>query len=101
MKLCDEIDAAYLESLQADQENSVCSNFLSDSEGEIEELEQLKSQRKQRVMDEPDLSDPHCAVTVRHTSLGNKSRIFSASCTFVQVYNWVGSLSLRQNVLSF
>ena len=87
-----EIDAAFAESLRADQDKMI--NIPSDSENE-EELQVLKSQRSERLVNEPELSEPHCTVTVRHLNLGNKSRIFPASSSFVQVYDWVGSLSLR------
>lgn len=50
-------------------------------------------ERLRRIPDEPDLSQPHCVVTVRHPVNGNMTRLFRDDCTFSQVYDWVGSTS--------
>lgn len=52
-------------------------------------------QRKQRVVREPELHQPHVVISVRHTSLGTISHVFSENALFYQVYDYVGSLCLR------
>ena len=51
--------------------------------------------RKGKVEDEPSLLEAHCALTVRHSVLGPKVRLFRENSKFQQVYDWVGSLSME------
>ena len=51
--------------------------------------------RKGKVEEESSLLETYCALTVRHSDLGPKVRLFRENATFQQVYNWVGSLSME------
>ena len=90
--LKDEIDKAYQNSLKSDQEKYA---LKKEKEKEDKRLTDLMETRKNRVPPEPALSEDCVTVTVRHTILGPKVRLFHASSTMCVVYDWIGSLSLQ------
>ena len=53
----------------------------------------LQNERKERVLPEPSLFEPHTVISVRHPAVGTARRIFSSISTFFNVYDLVGSLS--------
>lgn len=88
-------DDEYLESLATDQaKESEKREELLRCQAETERQESLRQARATRVSDEPDISDPHITVSVRHTTLGVQTRRFRKSGEVGIVYDWVGSLSL-------
>ncbi|XP_057293371.1 uncharacterized protein LOC130621994 [Hydractinia symbiolongicarpus] len=108
-RLRDEIDEAYNTSLEADKkksdgknENKQLQSFLNETK-EIEDTVAVKERRlidimnirKNRVMPEPDLSEAHVTISIRHPVIGNKARLFHDTAKFTQVYDWVGGLSLQ------
>ena len=70
---------------------------ISAKEEEECRLELLRAERDSRtkLIVEPDLSNPHIVVSIRHPTLGNRSRIFSSNALMIVIYDWVGSLSTR------
>lgn len=56
------------------------------------ELESLRQSRLSRVKAEPDLSEDHTVISVRHPKLGTRRRVFLDQDKFSCVYDWVGSL---------
>ena len=88
--LLNEIDDAYLRSLATDQEKDKKKLQI---ENESKRLLHLMNCRIERLAEEPNLSDPHVIISVRHISLGTKTRLFWETDLFVQVYDWIGSLS--------
>ena len=54
---------------------------------------ELQQERKNRVVEEPELSTEHTVISVRHPFLGTLRRIFATMSTFGNVYDWVGSLA--------
>ena len=94
-ELAAEIDRAYNESLLKDQQKEIERQRQESEEEEIlRRQQQLQDCRKDRVLPEASLSGPHVTITVRHTIMGNKTRIFQDNLTMTQVYDWVGSLNL-------
>ena len=91
------IDEAYGESLAADQYKQI---ELQEQRSRQQHLSALMQQRKERVEEEPSLSDDHVTVLVRHPILGPKGRIFRSNTTFSAVYDWIGSLHTCQNIIS-
>ncbi|KAJ7373253.1 hypothetical protein OS493_012842 [Desmophyllum pertusum] len=88
-------DDEYLESLATDQaKESEKREELLRCQAETERQESLRQARAMRVSDEPDISDPHITVSLRHTTLGVQTRRFRKSGEVGIVYDWVGSLSL-------
>ena len=88
------------EEIQSAFENSLASDKKKDQvklDQEIEEgrLLAVMESRKSRVEPEPDLSEPHVTISIRHCSIGNKVRLFKAESLFHSVYDWVGSLLMQ------
>ena len=53
----------------------------------------LQEQRKSRIAREPDITEEHVLVSVRHVGFGNHTRAFRPNEKVSAVYDWVGSLS--------
>ena len=51
--------------------------------------------RKTCVEVEPSVEEAHVIIPVWHYTMGLKVRLFREDATFVQVYDWIGSLSTR------
>lgn len=90
--LSKEIYRSFNESYVIDQQKQ--------SEKEKEELKEkhllaLMEARKARLEVEPSLAEAHVIISVRHCTMGLKVRLFREDSTFVQVYDWIGSLSTR------
>ena len=62
---------------------------------EMEQVRLMSLMEPSRVEPEPDLSEPHVTISVRHISIGNKVRLFEATSLFQCVYDSVGSISLK------
>lgn len=101
--LMESIEKDFQESLATDQENQKQLNEEQQQKVEKEKrrkeeeerLENLKKIRRNRVVAEPGLHEPHATILVRHVSMGTQTRIFISDCTFSHVYDWIGSLSSR------
>ena len=50
---------------------------------------------------EPDIEDDHVVISIRHPALGTKRRLFEGDAKMNNVYDWMGSLSTEQCILSF
>ena len=90
------IDEAYQESLAIDQAKLVTScveeeetHLNSEKDNSQDELRTVRADRLPR---EPNVSDPHYIVSVRHLSLGVVTRMFSLEDFMFSVYDWIGSL---------
>ena len=102
-RLREEMNKAYEESLEADRKKDRIVNVdastneinVVDEEHSNFDLIKLRKSREERVLEEPSLNDDHVTISIRHTSLGTKVRLFHAKSVFQQVYDWVGSLDLR------
>ena len=55
----------------------------------------LMEARKARLVIKPSLAEAHVIISVRHCTMGLKVRVFREDSIFLQVYNWIGSLSTR------
>ncbi|XP_028409542.1 uncharacterized protein LOC114532163 [Dendronephthya gigantea] len=91
------IDKAYEESLLADQNKSLQTLRKGiprpvDIHQTDDSLDELREVRTGRLSEEPDVSDPHYIVSVRHLSLGVVTRLFSLTDMMFSVYDWIGSL---------
>lgn len=101
--LVESIDREFQESLSKDQENEIRleeekrqkEEEEKQQKEEDERLENLKEIRRNRVLPEPALDEPHATILVRHVSMGTQTRIFTSASTFSQVYDWIGSLKSR------
>ena len=97
------ISEAFEDSLMKDQEKAIEKRQKDDNDKNIElekaaneaHLVALMEERKSHVSEEPSLADPHVTVSVRHCILGTKIRLFTPATTFCEIYDWVGSLSLK------
>ena len=96
-RLREEISKAFEESLEADRKKDRIVNVEASTNDSnvVDDLIQLKRSREERVLKEPSLHDDHVTISIRHSSLGTKVRLFHAKSVFQQVYDWVGSLALR------
>lgn len=88
-------DKEYLDSLRKDQEKeqSKQEELLCRQE-EFAIQESLREAREMRAPAEPDISEVHVKVSVRHVTLGVITRKFPKSGHVGTVYDWVESLSL-------
>lgn len=87
-------DAEFLASLEKDEVKDLQKRKeLQQLQEKAMEQENLRRARKRKVPSEPDPSDPHVQVSVRHLTLGVQTRKFSNSCEVSAVYNWIGSLN--------
>ena len=85
----------YLDSLRKDQEKEQAKKKeLLHHQEEFAIQESLREAREMRVPAEPDISELHVKVSVRHITLGVITRKFPKSGYVGTVYDWVGSLSL-------
>ena len=80
-------DVEYLQSLTKDQEKE------NEKRKELQSEQGLHRARLAKVVYEPDMNEPHVTVSVRHVTLGVKTRRFPLSCLISSIYDWVGSLS--------
>ena len=88
-------DNEYLDSLRKDQEKEQAKQEeLLRRQEEFAIQENLRGAREMRVPAEPDISEVHVKVSVRHVTLGVITRKFPKSGHVGTVYDWVGSLSL-------
>lgn len=88
-------DKEYLDSLRKDQEKEQAKQEeLLRRQEEFAIQESLREARELRVPAEPDISEVHVKVSVRHITLGVITRKFPKSGHVGTVYDWVGSLSL-------
>jgi hypothetical protein len=93
--LLSEQDHAYLESLRQDEEKDNARKLLLEKElKNVERQEQLRSIRESRLLPEPEISEDHVLVSVRHITEGVVTRAFYATTSMIQLYDWVGSLQL-------
>ena len=60
-----------------------------------DEALELQRIRKRRVPPKPTLADDHIVLSVRHARKGTMRRIFLASATMKNVYDWVGGTSVE------
>ena len=81
-----EIQNSYDESLIADQEKD-------EKQDRIERSLSLQQIRKNRVPQEPDIQEDHIVMSIRHSALATRRRIFRSDAKMNNVYDWVGSLS--------
>ena len=89
-------DREYAESLHQDQCHiSDDDSGKSDGNDPNENLTTLQTSRLERVMIEPGDNEPRVQVVVRHINLGRISRYFRKFSLFLEVYDWVGSLSAK------
>lgn len=86
----------YLDSLEKDQAKECArQEQAKQEEARQEELLNLHNSRALRVLTEPDVSEPHITVSVRHVLLGVQTRRFpKCGMTCGAIYDWIGSLSL-------
>ena len=94
-----ECDKLFEESLKKDKQKdeelaTLQSEVLTVHTKEDEALE-LQRIRKRRVPPEPTLADDHIVLSVRHARNGTMRRIFLASATMNNVYDWVGATSVE------
>ena len=88
-------DEEYLDSLRRDQEKEQAKREeLLRCQEKIIIQEKLREAREIRVPPEPDISEQHVTVSVRHVAMGIVTRRFPKSGHVGNVYDWVGSLSL-------
>ena len=88
-------DKEYLDSLRKDQEKEQAKQEeLLCRQEEFAIQESLHEAREMRVLAEPDISEVHVKVLVRHVTMGVVMRKFPKSGHVGTVYDWVGSLSL-------
>lgn len=66
---------------------------LRDNIASLEHKEMVRNARRKRVIPEPELSDDHLVICVRHTSIGEVKRLFKPEDSNQAIYDWVGSLS--------
>ena len=90
-----EQDQEYLESLRNDQKKDEERRLLLEKElNDVERQESLRSIRESRLLPEPDVSEDHVLVSVRHMTQGIITRAFYPGSSIIQLYDWVGSLQL-------
>lgn len=88
-------DQAYIESLTKDQEKDKERKLLMEKElNDVERQESLRKTRESRLLPEPDVSEDHVLVSVRHLTQGVVTRAFYPNASMIQLYDWVGSLEL-------
>ena len=88
-------DKENLDSLRKDQEKEQAKQEeLLRRQEEFAIQESLHEAREMRVLAEPDISEVHVKVLVRHVTMGVVTRKFPKSGHVGTVYDWVGSLSL-------
>ena len=61
---------------------------------DVERQESLRSIRESHLLPEPDISEDHVFVSVRHMTQGTITRAFYPGSRIIQLYDWVGSLQL-------
>ena len=66
---------------------------ISDATKVSNAAKSVQEKRKSRVAPEPDITEEHVLVSVRHMELGNHIRAFRPNEKVSAVYVWVGSLS--------
>jgi len=94
-------DKEYLDSLRKDQEKEQAKQEeLLRRQEESAIQESLREAREMRVPAEPDISEVHVKVPVRHVTLGVITRKFPKSGHVGTVYDWMGSLSLTPEYFS-
>ena len=87
-------DVEYLQSLTKDQEKeNEKRKELQSIQDKVKDEQDLHRARLAKVVYEPDMNEPHVTVSVRHVTLGVKTRRFPLSCLISSIYDWVGSLS--------
>ena len=93
--LIQEQDQEYLESLRNDKKKDEERRLLLEKElNDVERQESLRSIRESRLLPEPDVSEDHVLVSVRHMTQGIITRAFYPGSSIIQLYDWVGSLHL-------
>ena len=94
-ELLHEQDQAYFESLKQDQEKEEERRLLLEKElNDVERQERLRNVRESRLLQEPDVTEDHVVVSVRHITQGVVTRAFYSTSSLMQLYDWVGSLQL-------
>ena len=89
--LNNEIQRAYDESLEADREKD---RIDQEEKREQDRLQDLMHTRKAKLKPEPELTDDHIVIAIRHPELGHKSRLFQTETRMMEVYWWTGSLNM-------
>ena len=93
--LLKEQDQAYFESLATDQEKEKEKKLLLEKElNDVERQTFLRDIRESRLPQEPDITEDHVLVSVRHITQGVITRSFYPGSSIMQLYDWVGSLQL-------
>ena len=83
--LAQEVSDAYNVSLKADR--------VKEQDNQ-KRLIELMNSRKERVLPEPCLSEPHVVISVRNPcTCKTEVRLFKENSYFNEVYDWIGSLS--------
>ena len=89
--LAHEVSGAYNASLKTDREKAV--NRVREQENQ-KRLTELINSRRERVLPEPSLSEPHVVLSVRNPfTCKTEVRLFKENSYFTEVYDWIGSLS--------
>ena len=75
-----EQDQAYFESLRQDQEKEEGRRLLLENElNDVEWQERLRNVRESRLLQEPDVTEDHVVVSVRHITQGVVTRAFTSN----------------------
>ena len=89
--LAHKVSGAYNVSLKADGEKAVDRIKEQDNQ---KRLTELMNSRKERVLPEPSLFDPHVVISVRNPCTCKiEVRLFKENSYFTEVYDWIGRLS--------
>ena len=91
-ELLHEQDQAYFESLKQDQEKEEERRLLLEKElNDVERQERLRNVRRTlQLLQEPDGTEDHVVVSVRHITQGVVTRAFYPTSSLMQLYDWVG-----------
>ena len=89
--LAHELSGAYNASLKADREKAFDRVREQDNQ---KRLIELMNSRKERVLPEPNHSEPHVVISVRNPcTCKTEVQLFKEDSYFTEVYDWIGSLS--------
>ena len=89
--LAHEVSGPCNASLKTDREKTVDRVREQDNQ---KRLTELMNSRKERVLPEPSLSEPHVVISVRNPcTCKTEVRLFKENSYFTEAYDWIGSLS--------
>ena len=89
-KLHDSVDKEYEASFAVDKAKR---EIHEAEERAITRRHELRSRRERRIPPEPDKTQPHVVISVRHPQLGVQSRAFTEKTKMQGVYDWIGAFS--------